>query len=48
MKRLSEKTAIVTGDVKGIGKAISSMLTSDDATFVTGSELVIDGGYTAQ
>jgi len=39
MGRLTGKVAVITGD---------ATLASDEAKWVTGSELVIDGGYTAQ
>jgi NAD(P)-dependent dehydrogenase (short-subunit alcohol dehydrogenase family) len=35
------------GTVDDIARAIL-FLASDDAAFITGSELVVDGGYTAQ
>jgi NAD(P)-dependent dehydrogenase (short-subunit alcohol dehydrogenase family) len=35
------------GQPEDIANAIA-FLCSDDAAFVTGSELVVDGGYTAQ
>jgi NAD(P)-dependent dehydrogenase (short-subunit alcohol dehydrogenase family) len=35
------------GQPEDIANAIA-FLCSDDAAFITGSELVVDGGYTAQ
>lgn len=48
MPRVAEKVAIVTGGARGIGRATCRMLASEEAKFVTGSELVIDGGCTAR
>ena len=67
MGRVDNKTVIVTGGAKGIGKSTCRVLAehgarvavtdveegkgrqvAEEVKFVTGSELVIDGGYTAQ
>ena len=45
MGRLDDRVALVTGAASGIGVAY---LASDDALFVTGLELYIDGGYVAR
>jgi NAD(P)-dependent dehydrogenase (short-subunit alcohol dehydrogenase family) len=39
MNRLNGKIALITGGASGIG------LASDDSSFMTGSEVFVDGGY---
>jgi len=56
--RLSDRIAIVTGGASGIGlastrrlleegAAVVAFLASDDASFITGALIPIDGGYSA-
>ena len=56
--RLSDRIAIVTGGASGIGLAstrrlleegatVVAFLASDDASFITGALIPIDGGYSA-
>ncbi len=45
--RVTNKVAVVTGEPLDVAYGVS-YLASDEAKFVTGAELVIDGGYTAQ
>jgi hypothetical protein len=49
MARFDTKTALVTGGGSGIGAAISRALAlSDDASFISGSYHLVDGGYSAR
>ena len=47
MARLERRVALVTGAASGFGEAVARRLASYDASFVTGLELYIDGGYMA-
>ena len=41
---LTGKAALVTGASKGIGKGLAPALASDEASFVTGQTIFVDGG----
>ncbi|SNT13262.1 SDR family oxidoreductase [Antarctobacter heliothermus] len=43
-----EKTATVTGAASAVVSPLTCFLLSDQASFITGSYHLIDGGYTAQ
>ena len=51
--RLAAKVAIVTGAASGIGRPeevanLALFLASDEAAYITGTGVVIDGGFTTQ
>jgi len=43
---LEGKSAFVTGAARGVGRGIAAALASDAALYCTGSDMLIDGGYT--
>ncbi len=45
---LNGRLTVVTGASRGLGKAMALYLCSDEASFITGTDIVIDGGWCAQ
>ena len=45
--RFTGKKAIVTGGGFGIGRAVCMRLASDEASYIIGATLTIDGGFAA-
>ena len=43
---LEAKPAFVTGAARGVSRGIAAALASDPAPYCTGSDILIDGGYT--
>lgn len=43
MSRIQNRVAIVTGGTQGVGEAIAALLASDEACFIIGENIVIDG-----
>ena len=46
--RLASKVAIITGASNGMGAAEARLFASDEASYITGTELPVDGGLTAR
>lgn len=46
MKGLQGKNVLVTGGSSGIGQAIAAFLCADEAAYITGQTVFVDGGLT--
>ncbi len=45
--RFAGRAALITGGASGLGRAVGIRLASDEASFITGAILPVDGGYLA-